>query len=462
MAKQRPPRVAHDITCSIAALLIAAPCYRHVQLCFCESESPLVASLAGASEGAISVLLTLLAGYVSARAGLLDHRTVRLVSGLCSRLFLPCLIVVQMGPELTARELSAMWIVPAWGLASTLLAHAIGWAGRALLHTPYWVVVAAGRPNATALPLLLVQSLAQTGVLDRLASDGASAERIQSRAKSLLLLNAVVQQTFTFQLAPAILRRDANGADDEETWREELAAPSSGQHKTKINPIIQDAERVGLLQDHARRSYGTEDDGQPRARQALESVADESDMDLPYSLEVAGRVVKKAFSWMSPPLIAALIALLFGLITPLHNIAYDQQSAFYSSITQAAKNLGELFVTLQMFLVGAELAIVPSAHPGVVSGGFSLLVRFVIMPGFALLFVWATAGQGWYINDKLVWFLLVLIPSGPSAMLLANVAETVGVDQGPIAGYLIISYLLCPLMAAVCAFGLHVVENASN
>ena len=39
-------------------------------------------------------------------------------------------------------------------------------------------------------------------------------------------------------------------------------------------------------------------------------------------------------------------------------------------------------------------------------------------------------------------FLLVLIPSGPSAMLLANVAELVEVDQGPIAGYLTISVSL--------------------
>lgn len=36
-------------------------------------------------------------------------------------------------------------------------------------------------------------------------------------------------------------------------------------------------------------------------------------------------------------------------------------------------------------------------------------------------------------------FLLILIPSGPSAMLLANIAEMVNVDQGPIAGYLLIS-----------------------
>lgn len=41
--------------------------------------------------------------------------------------------------------------------------------------------------------------------------------------------------------------------------------------------------------------------------------------------------------------------------------------------------------------------------------------------------------------NRVIRFLLVLIPSGPSAMLLANVAELVNLDQGPIAGYLTIS-----------------------
>lgn len=121
------------------------------------------------------------------------------------------------------------------------------------------------------------------------------------------------------------------------------------------------------------------------------------------------------------------------------------------------------------------------------------------MPALSLLFVWGTAGRGWYSDDKLVWydrnkeylgcvidcilyrFLLVLIPSGPSAMLLASLAEIVNVDQGPIAGYLIISvrtshslydccasnfyglqYLLSPLIAVVCSLGLEVVNIVGN
>ena len=43
-------------------------------------------------------------------------------------------------------------------------------------------------------------------------------------------------------------------------------------------------------------------------------------------------------------------------------------------------------------------------------------------------------------------------------MLLMSVAELVDVDQGPIAGYLTVSYLVSPLMAFVCSVGLTIVD----
>lgn len=107
-----------------------------------------------------------------------------------------------------------------------------------------------------------------------------------------------------------------------------------------------------------------------------------------------------------------------------------------------------------MFIVVAELVLSPNAKLGIFSTTYALLVRFLFMPAFSLQFVRAMARRGWYVDDKLVYtpiqlrsltslqlnvarrFGLIQIPSGPSAMLLANVAELVNVDQGPIATYL--------------------------
>ena len=116
---------------------------------------------------------------------------------------------------------------------------------------------------------------------------------------------------------------------------------------------------------------------------------------------------------------------------PLHHAILDEDGPLYSSVTQSIENLGELLyvplstpslsldlgphthrcsysVVLQTFIVGAELAIVRSSNPGVLSTSWVLLVRFIVMPALALLFVWGTAGRGLYVDDKLVWYVISL------------------------------------------------------
>lgn len=92
--------------------------------------SEIGASLLGAVQGTVSVLLTVFAGFFYARLGLLDKSAVRRVSKLCSSVFLPCLLVVQIGDNLTPELLKSSWIIPVWGAVSTLVAHAVGWAGQ--------------------------------------------------------------------------------------------------------------------------------------------------------------------------------------------------------------------------------------------------------------------------------------------------------------------------------------------
>ncbi|KAI0745662.1 auxin efflux carrier [Earliella scabrosa] len=438
------------------------------------SPSTLLSTFSGAFQGSLSVLLTLLAGYLMARRGYLTHQTVRHVSRLCTTLFLPCLILASMGPTLTLPNLATVWIVPLWGLASTLLAHALGYAGKRALRLPYWTVAACGRPNSNALPLLLLQSLATTGVLDTLSESGEPVAKTLGRAKSLVLLNAVVQQSLTFQLAPSIMARDDDDArgkddDDDDLESQDRLRPGPG----RMTSVAQDPERVGLLHDHDHDRECDDDDEQSddseetRAeqslgRQALDDIADRPDIHWPERLRVLERPLKKTVSSISPPLLGAILALVIGITPPLHHAILDEDGALYSSVTQSIENLGELFVVLQTFIVGAELAIVRSSNPGVLSTSWVLLVRFIIMPALALLFVWGTAGRGLYVDDKLVWFLLVLIPAGPSAMLLVTVAELVDISQGAIAGYLTIAYLISPVMAVVCSLGLSVVESAAS
>ncbi len=300
-----------------------------------DSYSSFGATFLGALEGATSLLLTLLTGYCVARLRLIDHQTVTRVSKLCTQLFLPCLIVVQMGPHLTVSNLGKMWILPLWGLVSTIVAHLLGWLGKAFFKTRWWVIVAAGRPNTSALPLLLLQSLESTGVLDSLSADGESVKDTLSRAKSLILLNVVVQQTLTFQFAPAILKRDSKadgkskGVEADVEGGDRLAEPVK-RRGGNLNPVVQDSEHVGLLQDHNGRSYGTAEDGDDYP-EALGLVADEPNVHWPKRLAILEKPVKATLSKMSPPLIGAMVALFIGVscfsclrIKP--NVEFDSHS----------------------------------------------------------------------------------------------------------------------------------------
>lgn len=56
-----------------------------------------------------------------------------------------------------------------------------------------------------------------------------------------------------------------------------------------------------------------------------------------------------------------------------------------------------------MIILGAQLALVPSANPGVGPTAYALSIRFLTMPAVALFFVYTTAGRGWYDDDPLMW-----------------------------------------------------------
>ncbi|TFK46069.1 hypothetical protein OE88DRAFT_1668210 [Heliocybe sulcata] len=426
-----------------------------------DSSESLTATLLGALQGSISVLLTALAGYLTARFGLLDRNSIKKISNVSSLLFLPCLIVVEMGPQLTVKDISKLWIMPVWGAFSSLVAHLAGWAGMAALKLPAWTVVASGRANANALPLLLLQSLESTGVLKSLSGEGESPSETLDRAKSIVLLNSIVQQMVTFCLGPVLFKIDKDrksaGQDDDPEGLRPGRGPS-------VYPTVQDREHVGLLHDYDG-DYGGDDYTEP-----LHQLENVPNMDihsrlppgLSHAIKVASKPVKKIASFFNPPLIGGIVALILGITPPLHEAFLSKDGIFYNTITEAVSNLGDLFVVLQMYVLGAQLAIVKSANPGAKPTLFVLFIRYIMMPAASLAFVLFTAGRGWYTNDPLVWFLLILVPCGPSAMLLMNLAELMNIDQGPVAGMLTVSYLISPLIAIVCTLGLQVVDKVQQ
>lgn len=133
-----------------------------------------------------------------------------------------------------------------------------------------------------------------------------------SRAQSLILLNAIVQEIITFQTAPAILRLDDGRR--KQSGGPGTLRPGPGQ----ILPIVQDAERVGLLGDEEENEDSDGDDGRDDlhgvdGRVALKPVEDMPDYRWPRSVKFAQKPLQNIRGYMSPPLIGAIIALIIGV-----------------------------------------------------------------------------------------------------------------------------------------------------
>ncbi|EPQ51530.1 hypothetical protein GLOTRDRAFT_108071 [Gloeophyllum trabeum ATCC 11539] len=423
----------------------------------------LVTTFLGSFQGAIAVLLTIGAGYLCSAPtskSILSRSATKRLSKVTTAVFLPCLMISQMGPQLTVRELKRMWIVPAWGLVSTIIAHLFGWIAQRILGLPSWTIPAAGRAESNALPLLLIQALQNSGVLGALRRPDESIDVFMQRARSMILLNSAVQHTLTFAFGPPLLKQDRppktvlpdHLAPDTQHPPESPASPSSFDLPI---PTIQDTEHVGLLRDDPPHSYGAADAGE-----VLDAL-----QDVPAVPELRGKskMIKRPFQWINPPLIGAGMALVLGITPFLHRMLLDKDGPLYTTLTQAIENLGSLFVVLQMFLLGANLHLLPTSTSSdgtkfVTSTLSTLAIRYLIMPVLSVLFVWFTARQGWYIADQLTWFILMLIPSGPSAMMLISLAEMVGVDEGDVSTFLCVSYAISPIISFVCSIGLRVVR----
>jgi auxin efflux carrier family protein len=173
----------------------------------------------------------------------------------------------------------------------------------------------------------------------------------------------------------------------------------------------------------------------------------------------------------NPPLTGAILAVLIGLIPPLKFEFYHQEGFFYGTITTSLTNIGELFTALMLFVLGAQLQLKTQgeARTPVHVLLYIYVMRFILLPVLGIAGVWlisnwgllddsAHAGLG---GDPMMKFIMCLIPAGPPAIVLANIAELAGVAQGEVGMLLILSYVVSPTIAFTVAAALKVITSIS-
>lgn len=294
-------------------------------------------------------------------------------------------------------------------------------AGAHMFKLPRWTVAAVTFNNTSAMPLLLVQSLNSAGVLSPLLMlpEDSTSDAVK-RAQSYFLVSAVVGNMLTFGTGPAQLK----GYEED--------APNhlqNGNAEHEGRSTSQDPQRVRFRAqiDLENQHQDTDPSHEPEQGESSErGDGDQGDRDedgsagggrtslAPNALVHRGaylrkrvghisqnffrslprpvrRILRSIYRFLNPPLLGGVIGAVIGLVPPLHGLFFNNTSQggyFNAWLTESIKNIGELFVTLQVVVVGVKLSLsLRKEKKGEDTGslpwgiiGFIAFMRFILWP----------------------------------------------------------------------------------
>ncbi|EAA30873.2 hypothetical protein NCU09799 [Neurospora crassa OR74A] len=431
------------------------------------ASSDILVSFMGAIQAAISVLITIWIGVLAAQFDLIDDGAAKRLSSMCVTIFLPLLLVANLGKQLDSDTAMHYLPIVVWSLIFVVLSIVVGKLSVRIFKLPAWTTPALAFNNSTSLPLLLIQALDAAGVLKNLTSD----PNVVEKARSYFLVCAVISNTLTFGYGPVLLDQDDGGQTDSD--------PESGRDSGEEDEEDHDgsgrnsddssgpSETTSLLPKKAVRFAKT------TARQ-IENAQNKTYSALPKPLQ-------KTVSWIAPffnpPALGASTGVVIGLVPALHRMFFNdsQDGGYFKAwLTTPIKNTGELFVTLQVIIVGVKLSLSLRKMKEGDEGGrvpwpsivFILAWRFLVMPALSIPIIWVLAKKtGLLFDDPVLWFTMMMMPIGPPAMRLVALADVNNLPQQAkmaTAKLLTISYVATPVIAFSVVGALRAAQNVAD
>ncbi|SLM35617.1 hypothetical protein LPUS_04944 [Lasallia pustulata] len=371
---------------------------------------------------------------------------------------------------------------------------AIGFGLTRSLRLPSWVTPAICFNNTTSLPILLIQSLNATGVLSTLLmSDSDTTSQAITRANSYFLVCSIVSNSLTFALGPKLLGGEDSPDDEEEEEDKKLDDPDDqginggGVEGTedieqgRIQPTWLAFGSANGTADHHDAEVVTEETSLLPDVVVRHGAAAGHEVykDCKKGWDRLPRRVQDLLEFISAffngSLIGAVVGGILGVVPSLHTAFFaDQQDGgiFTAWLTSSIQNLGDLFASLQVVVVGVKLSSsLRKMKKGEDSGTVPWLpmclilgIRFVLWPIASIGAIYLVAVRTkWLSNDPMLWFAMMLMPTGPPALKLTALADVNGnsdEDKMSIAKFLTISYAVSPLIAFAVVGSLKASEAA--
>lgn len=459
--------------------------------------SSLVYTLVGAVQASFSVLLVIFYGVLAAQYGLLDTESAKRISHVSVKLFLPFLLITKVGKELNVEIAINCIPVALWTIFFTFTSLVIGRIGVRVLGLPSWVTPAVAFNNTTSLPLLLIQSFQSTGILDPILKDHEDVKDAIVRAQSYFLVCSVVSKCLTFTLGPVLLDGDEQSDGDDEEQGKDL--PETMSETEDMQARLETVE--GMRERREREEQEALENGEvnettsllPDVLRNMEARTTNTLHDHAHAFLYRHRKHPDHFStstrkalglisgFFNNIIIGAVIGFVLGLVPPLHRAFFnhtDDGGIFTSWLTQSMRDTGDLFVTLQVIIVGVKLSSSlrrmkrgeDEESSGEVSwsaASFVFFVRYVFwallgVPLICFLAKLKTKNGSLLDYDPTLWFSMMLMACGPPAMSLVPMADISGTNEGvkmSVAKLLTFMYGVSPVLALVIVGALKATET---
>lgn len=405
----------------------------------------ILSSFLAAIQASLSVLLVIFYGGIAAHLKLLDAASAKKISQICVKMFLPALLLTQIGAELRLESAHRYLVIFIYALICHLISFLMGVGAHYLLGMPDWVTAALMFNNTTSYPLLLIQSLDETGILTSLIVTDESTSAAISRAKSYFLVFATVSSCLTFAVGPRLI--DSEHSPDPESKDESENGDDHSDGETACSDCEAEApvDEASHLLDYRRRSSVAPTSFFPSKSAHLQIPT------VPYDRRptvIASKRWNKlgdstrwwllfAYDFLNGPLIGAVLGTIIGLVPALQRAFFNETSdggIFSAWLTPSLKNIGSIFVPMPVIVAGVSLYLsMKSAKKDGEVGTpwlttiFILFVRFVLWSVISIGAIYLLAKNTDVLgDDPMLWFTMMLMPTGPSAMKLIAMVEVAG------------------------------------
>jgi predicted permease len=409
----------------------------------------LLSSFLAAIQASLSVLLVIFYGILAARFKLLDSSSGKAISKVCVKMFLPALLLTKIGSELHLGSVDRYLIILIWAFVCHFVSFVIGIAAHLVFGFPDWITAAIMFNNTTSYPLLLIQSLDETGILSNLIITDETTRDAIERAKSYFLVFATISSCLTFAVGPRLidtehapdLPHDKDEEDDDEDGHIENGDDSA-------EAVHSPTEQTSLLAHRAQQASVVSLSffpSQPRATSMMPYNRRPSGVSKKRWLEMHPRSrwwLLFLYDFLNAPLLGAVLGAIIGLVPALHRAFFSDTNdggIFSAWLTASLKNIGQLFVPLPVVIAGVSLytsmlrAKSGDSHAAStpwLTTTFVLVVRFVVWPVVSIAVIYALATKTNILgSDPMLWFAMMLMPTGPPAMKLITMVEVSGADE---------------------------------